>query len=489
MTLSPRVIFRADGGPKIGGGHVSRCLALAEALHNAGWETIFAVEAPALPFLRSHPLGRKYIELPDAKPLTLAAAAGGRVDMLFVDHYGLGAEFEMASRAFADRIVAFDDLPTRSHDVDVLIDYTAGRTAAAYADLVGPGTRILAGSRYVPLKSAFAQARPAALARRAARGPVQRLLVSLGAGDALDTLRIALEGVAQLPPDLEVDLVAGGAADINALTALLARFERHYGLHIGVRDLSALMTSADIALGAVGVTAWERCGMGLPTVLIQIADNQRDSIVSLEEAGAGIALGSTETITPEMVAKALGHLIADDQARRSMSRAAAALCDGLGASRIALALPPVGAEIALRSATVADEALLLAWQNEPATRRFSRTPGVPTPQEHKAWLKRTLDDQSRLLCVVLSKDVPVGMLRLDRSDDETGFEVSIVISEANSGRGLARGALAVASRMFPWAELRAEVLPGNDRSHALFRAAGYRLDSDGLYRLPASLAA
>jgi len=489
LGASPRVIFRADGGPRIGGGHVSRCLALAEALNNAGWETVFAVEAPAMPFLRSHPLGRSVIELADAKCSTLARAAGGRTELLIVDHYGLGADFELEARGFAGSVAAFDDIPTRRHAVDVLIDYTAGRTASAYADLVAPGTRVLAGSRFVPLKSAFAQARPVALARRAARAPVERLLVSLGAGDALDTLRIALEGVADLPPELEVDLVAGGAADINALTALLARFPRHYGLHIGVRDLSALMTSADIALGAVGVTAWERCGMGLPTVLIQIADNQRDAIASLEEAGAGIALGSTETITPDMVSKALGHLIADDQARRSMSRAAAALCDGLGSTRIALALPPAGADVALRSATTEDEGLLLAWQKEPATRRFSRTPGVPTPAEHRAWLKRTLDDQSRLLCIVLSKDQPVGMLRLDRSDDETGFEVSIVISEANSGRGLARAALAVASRMFPWAELRAEVLPGNDRSHALFRAAGYRLDADGLYRLPASLAA
>lgn len=489
MASAPRVIFRADGGPRIGGGHVSRCLALAEALDHAGWDTAFAVEAPALPFLRSHPLGRNVVQLADARPETLAKALGGRVAMLFVDHYGLGADFEASARGFADRVVAFDDIPTRVHDVDVLIDYTAGRSAAAYAGLVAPRTRLLTGSRFVPLKAAFAQARPAALARRAARRPVERLLVSLGAGDALDTLRIALEGVAQLPPELEVDLVAGGAADINALTALLARFERHYGLHIGVRDLSALMTRADIALGAVGVTAWERCGMGLPTVLIQIADNQRDAIASLEEAGAGIALGSTETITPDQVAKALGHLIADDQARRSMSRAAAALCDGLGATRIALSLPPAGADVALRSAVPEDEALLLSWQQEPATRRFSRTPGVPTPQEHKAWLKRTLDDQSRLLCIVLAKDSPVGMLRLDRSDDETGFEVSIVISEAHSGRGLARAALAVASRMFPWAELRAEVLPGNDRSHALFRAAGYRLDADGLYRLPASIAA
>ena len=81
------------------------------------------------------------------------------------------------------------------------------------------------------------------------------------------------------------------------------------------------------------------------------------------------------------------------------------------------------------------------------------------------------------------------MLRFDRSEDETGFEVSIVISERHVGRGLARSALALARRMLPFTELRATVLPGNERSHALFRAAGYRLGQDGLYRLTPGFAA
>jgi RimJ/RimL family protein N-acetyltransferase len=114
---------------------------------------------------------------------------------------------------------------------------------------------------------------------------------------------------------------------------------------------------------------------------------------------------------------------------------------------------------------------------------------VPSPSEHIAWLNRTLDDPARMLCIVLANDQPVGMLRLDRSEDETGFEVSIVISERHAGRGLARAALAQARRMLPFTELRATVLPGNERSHALFRAAGYRLGQDGLYRLTPSVAA
>lgn len=486
---SPLAVLRADGGPRIGGGHVSRCLALAAALRRAGWEATLAVEEPAIPLLKGQTSDIPFVRLPDASPLALARAVEGKTDLLLVDHYGLDHEFEASCRRFADRVVALDDLPTRRHDVDLLIDYTPGRRPAEYSDLVPSRTLVLTGPRLVALKDAYAAARPGALARRRQNGPAQRLLVSLGAGDAIRTLETVLSGVAAAATDLDVDLVAGGGADLHALAQLLARFPRHYGLHVGLRDLSALAADADIGIGAAGVTAWERCTVGLPTILVQVADNQRDAIASLTAAGAGLSLGPADQLTPEAVTAAIDHLARDDRERHRMGEAAAGLVDGMGAVRIALQLPPPGAAVALRTAGLADARLLHEWQSEPATRRFARNPAVPGFAEHVAWLNRALDDPARMICIVLSHDAPVGMLRLDRSEDETGFEVSIVISERHAGRGLARSALALARRMLPFTELRATVLPGNERSHALFRAAGYRLGQDGLYRLRPGVAA
>lgn len=486
---SPLAVLRPDGGPRIGGGHVSRCLALATALRRAGWEIALAVEAPAIPLLKGQTSDIPFVRLPDASPHGLARAVDGKADLLLVDHYGLDDEFETACRQFAGRLVALDDLPTRRHDVDLLIDYTPGREPSEYSHLVPATTLVLTGPRFAALKEAYAAARPGALARRRRGGPAQRLLVSLGAGDAIRTLETVLSGVAAAEADLDVDLVAGGGADLQALAQLLARFPRHYGLHVGLRDLSALAADADLGIGAAGVTAWERCAVGLPTILIQVADNQRDAIASLVAAGAGLSLGVADGLTAAAVTNAIDTLARDNEARRRMSHAAAGLVDGLGAVRIALQLPPPGAPIALRAATLADARLLLDWQSEPATRRYARNPAIPSLAEHIAWLNRTLDDPSRILCIVLAHDEPVGMLRFDRSEDETGFEVSIVISGRHVGRGLARSALALARRMLPFTELRATVLPGNERSHALFRAAGYRLGQDGLYRLTPGIAA
>ena len=486
---SPLAVLRPDGGPRIGGGHVSRCLALATALRRAGWETTLAVEDPAIPLLKGQTSDIPFVRLPDASPIALARAVEGKADLLLLDHYGLDHEFETACRRFADRLVAIEDLPTRRHDVDLLIDYTPGRRAADYDELVPARSVVLTGPRLVALKDAYAAARPGALARRRRGGPAQRLLVSLGAGDAIRTLETVLSGVAAAEADLDVDLVAGGGADLQALAQLLARFPRHYGLHVGLRDLSALASDADLGIGAAGVTAWERCTVGLPTILIQVADNQRDAIASLVAAGAGQSLGPADKLTAQALTAAIDNLARDDDARRRMGAAAAGLVDGLGAVRIALHLPPPGAQVALRAASLADARLLHEWQSEPATRRYARNPAVPSLSEHVAWLNRTLDDPARMLCLVLAQNEPVGMLRLDRSEDETGFEVSIVISERYAGRGLARSALALARRMLPFTELRATVLPGNERSHALFRAAGYRLGQDGLYRLTPGVAA
>lgn len=338
--MAPTALFRADAAPGIGGGHVQRCLALAEAMAAAGWRCGFAFRAgtretvPALAASGHRLLQLAGAEEDEAAEIEPLLARG--CDLLVVDHYGRGAHFEARCRDFAALVLAIEDRPGRAHDCDFLLDPTPGRSTAAYDGRVPAACRLLLGPGYVLLRRQFAQARAAALARREAGGAVSRLLVSVGMTDPGNITGTVLQGVAESGLALAADVVLGSAAPhLGEVRRMAATMRAH--VHVDARDMAALMRGADLAVGACGSTVFERCCLGLPGVAIVTAENQRDLANAFREANVAMVVEGDD-VTPQWIAGALARLCADDGARAAMARAGAALCDGEGARRVTEAL-------------------------------------------------------------------------------------------------------------------------------------------------------
>lgn len=311
-------VFRADALPQIGAGHVMRCLTLADALAARGWRCSFLCRpgaAQVVPALARYPL----TEAEDADdPARLAPA-----DLLVVDHYRLDAAYESACRPHVGRILVLDDLADRPHACDLLMDQTLGRAAGDYAPLVPPHCRVLAGSVYALLRRDFPRLRAASLGRP--REQLRRLAVSLGGTDPDNvTMRIlaALHGLG-----LEVEVVMGGAAPhLEAVRQAVAALPGAR-LHVNVADMAGLLAGVDAVIGAAGTSAWERCCLGIPTIVVILADNQRLIARNLAQAGAALV------VEPDGVAAALTALRRPGTLAR-LSAAAAEVCDGEGAERV-----------------------------------------------------------------------------------------------------------------------------------------------------------
>lgn len=486
--------FRCDASPYIGSGHVVRCLALADALRAAGWCCAFASApgtAETVPALAKS--GHRLIELADParEPASLKAALPQGCDLLVVDHYRRDIEFEAACRPWASRILVIDDLADRRHDCDLLLDPTLGRKPADYTALVPETCRMLLGPDFALLRSQFLAARPAALERRTSQRATRRILVSLGGTDPSNLTAKVLRGIILSGVEAAIDVVLGGTAPhLEEVRALVASAPLSITLHTAVEDMAGLMSNADLAVGAAGTTSWERCTLGLPSLMLVIADNQELVARYLDQAGAAACLGRHETVTEEQLATQIRALATDSNRLDEMAKHAAALCDGRGTQRIMLALlRPVkskdGDPVALRLASAADEAMILAWQRNPATRRYARHPAVPTTDEHHGWMRARLTDPNCIFTVIECAQVPAGVLRLDRQKEAgNAREISIFVAPELHRRGLGACALALARQLLPGAELIAEVLPENEGSAKLFSLAGYRRYDDGLLHCP-----
>ena len=412
----------------MGGGHAVRCLTLADALDEAGWRVAFATSPETLdtvPALGES--GHERLTVPDTpqeEAAALSARLPGGVALLVVDHYGRDAAFETALRGWARRVLVIDDLADRPHDCDILLDQTAGRCAGRYERLVPKTCRLLLGGEYALLRPQFARTRSAALDRRRRRGGAcGRILLSMGAADA-DNLTVAMLEViaaAGLAPEVEVDVVLGHAAPfLDEVRAKAAAWPGRISVHAGLGDVADRMARADLAIGAAGTTSWERCCLGLPSLLVVTAENQRDIAAALESRAAAVILEPGSL--PVAAAAALSGLAADAERRAAMSRAAAAICDGRGALRAVLALqePEMaddGRPVTLRLAEPADSDAMLEWQRDRRSRRFSRNSQPPEREEHERWFAARLGDPDGLLAVILHGDRCAGVVRLDPSGE------------------------------------------------------------------------
>ena len=483
-----RVLFRADASPTIGSGHIARCLPLARVLREQGAHVAFACRL--LPGHRLQALGAEGFEtfaLPDRYPgedpqqaiesllpwqadiaaLTLALNGLPDFDWIIVDHYGLEQHWQTAARCFAPRIMAVDDLATRTYNVDLLLNQNLSGNQAAYAGLLPEHCQALLGPRYALLRDEF---RCGAID---IKPKARRVLVNFGGFDAAMQTHHAMQALADFP-ELEVDFVAG--ADNPAWARMQALAENHpnWRLHRFVSHFHQLMLKADLFIGAGGGTSWERAAMGLPTICIAVSNNQRANSEVMAASGAHVYLGPREAVSVEQLRQAIGFVVSNQGLRISLAERSRHCVDGLGARRVAAVL--AGAVLQVRRATQADAQLLFDGRNAEAVRRVSLDTSVIDWNDHCRWLQASLVNEGRLLLIGEAADGPVGVLRYDLQGSEA--LVSIYLFEHRLGLGwgralLARGETFAAGHWPALRTLSAQVLPGNQASLNLFKQAGF----------------
>jgi UDP-2,4-diacetamido-2,4,6-trideoxy-beta-L-altropyranose hydrolase len=313
------VVVRADSSLTIGSGHVMRCLTLAGALRDSGDRVTFLCRE--LPGDVSHLVGRAGFPL--LRPGEDDALPAG-TDWLVVDHYGLDTRWESGRRTECRRILVVDDLADRPHDCDILLDQNLTLEGAArYGGLVPEGCTLLIGPRHALLRPEFAEADRTLRERD---GTVRRILVTFGGMDATgETLKTARAIRTLARDDVAVDLVVGAAnPDAEAVREICGEAGA-FVLHRQVDDMARLMAAADLCVGAGGTTTWERAYLGLPTIMVPVAENQVPGTVAMAAAGAAWNLGWHEDVSEAALALAIEGALSDAPRLVEMGRKARAL--------------------------------------------------------------------------------------------------------------------------------------------------------------------
>lgn len=483
------LLVRCDSSAVMGTGHVMRCLALATELAKRGFRPVFA----------SRPLpghigaviqhwGFDLRGLPDSEPLDevadaracAALADGTSWAAVLVDHYQLGAAWEQAMKAHAGLVIAIDDLADRSHAASLLIDHNL-QAPGRYDRLLPPGALTLLGPRHALLREEF---RDPPLRTPAADGRA-RVLVSLGGADADGVTLEVVQALAQVNQPMHVTVIGGPRNPHGAAIEQACR-QQGYDYLASSEQMAALMREADFGVGAGGVSLLERCAMGLPSVTVLLADNQRAGSRMAAEAGATSLVEQGGAGRSAAIAQAAKALLGDAAARARMAAAARKVCDGEGCRRVA---EVVQREVLqLRPAAASDAQMLFDWRNAPEVRRYSGDGQPIAFGSHRDWLARTLADPDRVLWIAEAGGQPQGVLRFDRQSDASA-RISVYRVPGAPGIGwgralIARGVREIAARWPGLQSVEAEVSDDNAASLKAFAACGFTPHgAGGLYRV------
>lgn len=507
-----KLVFRTDASLDIGTGHVARCLTLAGALRKNGATCHFVCrELSGNLIARIRELGFSVTALPPAGPEALttgktemlpphAAWLGGdwrhdaegtlialqslQPDWLVVDHYALDRTWERQVRRLSKYVLVVDDLADRPHDCDLLLDQTLGRTVNDYSGLVPQDCRVLVGSRYALLRPEFATLREYSLQRRES-GELRSILVAMGGVDKLNATGRVLDALGQsnLPMDCRVVVLMGTQAPwIEDVSARAARLPWSCEVKVGANNVAELTAASDLAVGAAGSSAWERCALGVPTLLVATADNQRGVARALDQAGAARFLGDVESMDSALPA-ALADLGSD--ALSGMSQMARVICDGRGAERVASVLR--NWEVRVRSMREDDLENVLQWRNHSEVRRWMYHSHEISPPEHQAWYARAELDPHRHLLIVEEAGVPLGFVQFTETGDkgvaDWGF-YAVPGAPPGSGAKLGAAALEHAFKQLGLRKIRGEAIASNERSASFHRKLGFA--DEGSLRKPSN---
>ncbi len=338
------ILFRCDGGKGIGIGHIMRCLALAQAWRQAGARVFFVSSQRPCPLkLKVEREGIKVRMIPEVagsmadarRTIALAHSIGARVVIL--DGYRLRASYQRAIQGAHFLVVINDYGFQKPYVADVILDYNLGASKKDYPHRKA-WPILLLGARYALLRKEFLKWR--GWRRKIREVEPFRILITLGGSSQPETVKKVIEAIKRLPfKKLEIRFLLGGDVVANKkIFSAAASLPYLFAFQQNVKSVAQSMAWADMAISGGGVTSWELACMGLPSLLLICAENQRRGVVELERRKVSKSLGSSGAVRPQDIAQAIARFLRNPQMRREMSKRGKHFLDGMGAQRVVKSL-------------------------------------------------------------------------------------------------------------------------------------------------------
>lgn len=310
--IQKKIIFRTDASLSIGTGHVRRCLVVADNFRKQGIGSIFLcrdIEGELSDFIKNEGfevhLLKGFSDPPkdkicfeQRKDALECLHYIKEAKAIFIDHYGLDKEFETIIKTHTQaKVIVLDDLLGRHHNCDIFIDYMPYERNHDF--YVNTEAKKLLGLDYVILRDEFLQAKDLSK-KKIPKNEPKNILIFLGGNDP-DNITSFLLNVLEKQKyhSLYIKTVVGGnCPHIQQLKELSDNYE-HIELIVQAPNMAELLLWSDMAIGSGGTNTWERLLLNVPSLVIELADNQKEICAYLEKNNYAKFIGQAHKLSPK----------------------------------------------------------------------------------------------------------------------------------------------------------------------------------------------
>jgi len=341
--MMPSLIIRTDANSHIGTGHLMRCLTLAQSWRSRGGKVVFVTACSNEDLLRQLRAGKiQIVRVAHAHPnpadweQTHRILDSNSAAWVVLDGYHFDSGYQNKIKKIGSQLMVIDDMAhIDKYYADIILNQNINAGRLNYN--VEFCTRLILGPQYALLRPEFTKRSDR---MRPTPQIACKLLITLGGADPDNKTLKVLQAVQQANiDDLEVVVVIGSANPYRQLLQSVGHASQiPFRLVVNTTEMAELMAWADLSISAGGSTCLELAHMGVPTMCVILAENQRLLVEGLAEAGAAINLGWYHDLPPLKIAQSLESLALAAGVREDMAQQGRNLVDGKGTERVLLAL-------------------------------------------------------------------------------------------------------------------------------------------------------
>lgn len=467
------ILFRCDSSTEIGTGHVYRCLALSNLLKSLGEECKFLCQD--LPgninsVIRENNYAVEILK--NRENFHFLKSIAPRGSWLVIDNYATDSRWEsQLSDHF--KIFVIDDLHNREHVCQVLLDQNFHKLEDPYQRLVPETSMKLLGPSYSLLRQEFVEAR--------SRVPVfnqreKSVLAFFGGGDPTGESLKFVKALRSSDSSLKLDLL------ISKTNPYLKEIQKldllsNVQIHISPEKVSELMLKNSLYFGSGGTVTWERMSLGLPGVVVSVADNQTEIAQDLADEGQQDYLGISQKINYSQVLPLLEEKLSDSSWLEKTSIKNMKLVRAVPRSLLKAIFLQSNQGFEMTVASREDAPFLFELRNDPSTRQMFLSSAEVSWEDHIRWFQSILSSKSARIYIAKVDGERAGQFRV-----KGDFDTSISVSPRFRGKGLAarmieQGSLLYMQEFSDTPFLKAQIKAENLPSQAAFEKAGYIRES------------